>query len=62
MTMNCGHCGKTREPGDVCCIAQAKNQGRIHAMCNHEPPPMAEDLLIVYRQAAESELDRIGND
>jgi hypothetical protein len=41
----CGHCGATRETGDVCCVAQARNQGAIHATCTHEPPPMPADWL-----------------
>ena len=41
----CGHCGTPRENGDVCCEQQARNQGRIHATCSHEPPPMPPEWL-----------------
>lgn len=36
----CGYCGRPREVGDVCCVEQARNQGRLHATCNHPAPPM----------------------
>lgn len=55
----CGKCGSIRETGDVCCIAQAKNQGAIHATCSHDPPPMPEEWLIVYLAAQDAEIDRI---
>jgi hypothetical protein len=47
-TQTCGHCHQQREIGDVCCVAQARNQGRLHATCTHEPPPMPSEWLSEY--------------
>lgn len=46
--MRCPHCHAERETGDVCCAAQAAHQGRLHATCTHEPPPMPAEWLPIY--------------
>lgn len=54
--MRCGNCGAEREYGDVCCESQAANQGRLHATCSHEPPPMSDHLRAIYDAAASTVL------
>ena len=48
--------GSARDIGDVCCIDQAENQGRLHACCTHpEPAGLSPDLVTAYHAAAEAE-------
>jgi len=54
---NCGSCGMQREDGDVCCEAQARNQGQLHATCNHDRPPMRPEWVPIYDAAAKETID-----
>jgi len=57
--MRCGNCGSLRAEGEVCCAAQAANQGRLHATCNHPAPDMPADWLAIYLSAAEEEIESL---
>lgn len=57
--MRCGSCGVEGENGDVCCLEQAKNQGRIHATCNHPGPAgMSPELEAAYEEGVGEGIDR----
>lgn len=55
----CGFCGSAREAGGVCCADQARNQGRLHAACNHPPPDMPEEWLAAYDEGQAQALAEI---
>lgn len=56
--MKCGACGRERETGSVCCVFQAKNQGRLHATCDHPPPAdMPPEYLAAYVEGQHEALE-----
>ncbi len=53
----CGSCGTMRETGEICCLAQAENQGRLHSTCSHGAPTgTAPELERIYEAAREAAL------
>ena len=55
--MRCGACKTPREPGDVCCLAQAANQGRLHAWDTSPlPEGLTPEFLAAYEAAVEEAL------